>query len=77
MLDREGFKKKLGERIRKAREEKGISQKEIEAMDGGIERQMISRFERGVRMPEAYTLYRLSRLLDINLTDLLKDFDRE
>ena len=63
--------------MRKAREQKGISQKEIEAMDNGIERQMISRLERGVRMPESYTLYRIAKLLDIRLSDLLKELDKE
>ena len=75
MLDQEGLKKKLGEAIRKAREKKGISQKQFEVMDFGIDRQMLSKIETGKRFPTIYTLYKVAKTLDLRLSDLLKDVD--
>ena len=75
MLDKEEFKQKLAEILREARKSKGISQRDIENLDMGIDKVMVSRYERGIRIPEIYTLYRYSKILEVDLTDLFKEFD--
>ncbi len=77
MLDREEFKNRIGQKIREVRESKGISQKDFEFLEFGIERQMLSKIERGLRYPELYTLYRIAKTLNVSLSELLKGVDND
>ena len=74
MEDKKTFKKKLGKHLRSVREKHGKSLKEFEAYDNSVDRHMLSKIETGNRFPTIYTLYKVSRVLGINLSDLFKDF---
>lgn len=61
----------LGAYIREAREDAGLSLRQLEAMTG-IGRMALSRLENGVvAEPQAADLVRLARALDLNATDVL------
>ena len=62
---------KLADRIKSVRAEKGISQEEL-AYLSSLDRTYISLLERAKRNPSYYNLFKLSKGLDISLSDLLK-----
>lgn len=64
----------FGENIRKAREEKGITQQTL-ADQLYVTRQAVSRWENGSRYPDLLTAKALARALDTSLDDLLTDDD--
>ncbi|WP_457747586.1 helix-turn-helix domain-containing protein [Sulfurimonas sp.] len=63
--------KKLADRIKRVRAEKGLSQEEL-AYLSSFDRTYISLLERAKRNPSFYNLLKLSKGLDIPLSDLLK-----
>ena len=65
----------IGERLRTLREEKKLSQGEIEKRTGLL-RCYISRVENGHTIPAVKTLDKLARALDIKLHELLYDGDQ-
>ncbi|HQA98776.1 MAG TPA: helix-turn-helix transcriptional regulator [Candidatus Dojkabacteria bacterium] len=64
--------KKLGERLKKAREEKRLTQREL-AIKVGLSDKSISIYEKGKVYPPIRNLLILSRELDVSISDLLTD----
>ena len=71
--DREQFFKKFGEHLRKIREGKGLSLRQME-LEGDIDRHLISKIENGKVNPGLYNLKRICEMLDITLEELFKNF---
>ncbi len=67
------FRKVLGKRIQTLRLEENISQSQL-AYETGVHRDQIGRIERGIQSPSADTLYALSKVFDMPLSELL-DFE--
>ena len=63
--------KTLGEKIRKRRLELNLSQ-ELLSFDSNIPRNQIGRIERGEINTSIITLYRLCKVLKINISELLQ-----
>lgn len=64
------FQKKLGNRIKAMRENKGISQQELASMCD-FEKSNMSRIEAGRTNPTIGTLLKISYALNINITVLV------
>ena len=62
--------KSLGERIRRLRNEKGISQEEL-ANEADIPLSQIGRIERGETNPTISSLFVISQALDVDLKNLV------
>lgn len=60
----------FGEQLRKAREEKGMTQQSL-AEKLYVTRQSVSRWEHGDRYPDLLTTKKLSQILEVSLDDLL------
>lgn len=64
----------FGDKLKKCREEKGLTQDDIAEFFGEeFTRQAVSKWERGEAFPEADKLLRLAVKLDISLDELLAD----
>lgn len=63
--------KRLGLRIKQLRTEKGLSQREL-GDEIEVEKSNVSRIESGRFNTKVLTLYKISKALDIPLTDLIK-----
>jgi len=67
--------KYFGKRVEKLRAEKNLSQIDLAAkMEGSIDITNISRIENGRTNPTLFTLYRLSKALEISISELV-DFE--
>ncbi len=64
------FLQKFGKRIKEARIEKGLSQKQL-ALSAGMRQPDISRVEEGKKNVTLYTLARLCQILEIKTIDIL------
>lgn len=64
--------KVFGQRIKELRLEKNISQ-EVLAEKINVHRTYIGFIERGERNPALLNVYKLSRVLDVSLSELFKD----
>ncbi|MBO4457802.1 MAG: helix-turn-helix transcriptional regulator [Butyrivibrio sp.] len=64
----------FGEQLRRAREEKGMTQQTL-AEQLFVTRPTVSRWERGERYPDLMTTKRISEILDVSLDDLLSGKD--
>jgi len=62
--------KKFGEKVQKVRKSKGISQEKL-ADKIALHRNYVGMIERGERNPTIRTLYKLSKALQANSSDLL------
>lgn len=60
----------INENIKKARKAKGISQEEM-AVELNVVRQTVSKWEKGLSVPDADVLIRISDLLEVSVNDLL------
>ena len=65
-------KKELGERIRRARKNKGLSQEELGNLIG-VHGNTVSAWENGVFLPKILIMQKLAQALDIPEKDLLTD----
>lgn len=68
---------RLGERIRKLRDEKGYSQETL-GFKAGLHRNYISSLELALKNPTYTTLIKLARALDVTVTELIpkeNDYD--
>ena len=74
-MNKTEFNKLFGALIKEKRETLGLSQNQL-ADKLGNNFQNISRIERGEIAPTLYWCYNLSKALDIELEDLLKDFPK-
>lgn len=63
-------KYEIGSRIRKYREERGFSQKELAEMLG-VSNSRVSNWEQGINRPDANILAELCRALKVSPSDLL------
>ena len=70
-MDKEVLLKKLGERIREIRKEKGISQKQL-AHSIGKDQQSIQRLESGNINPSYYFLCEIAEGLNVTLHNLIE-----
>jgi len=70
-MKKEQALKKLGNRIREIRKEKGITQVEL-ANSIGKDQQSIQRLEAGNINPSFYYLLELAKGLDVSFTELIK-----
>ena len=61
----------LSENLKKAREEKGMSQKDV-AEAVGVTQTAINRFEQGIKVPSLSTMVDLSATLDKTIDELVK-----
>ena len=68
LISKERFKVELGQRIRAIRLSKGISQKQLEAMDDSFDKSYLSKIERGKKIPSSYTLLKLAALLEEDIS---------
>ncbi len=60
----------LGQKIRDLRKEKGMTQEEL-AVRLNVVRQTISKWEKGLSVPDAEMLVRLAEVLDVSVNELL------
>ncbi len=65
---------KLGKKIRRLREERGLDQRAF-AFDCGVGRTQLHMIENGKTNPRLLTLIRISRGLEINVSELLQELD--
>ncbi len=68
------IRRKLGQRVRKFREQKGWSQEDM-AEYSGLHRTYISGIERGTRNPTVTIVAQLANALNVTLGDLLDGDD--
>ena len=66
----------VGNAIAKFREQKGISQEVLSGLSD-IGRTHLSAIERGERKPTLETLYRISQALDVNMSDIMLEIEKD
>ena len=66
MEDREAYRKKVGSRLRKARENAGYTQSDIQKIFKYKSCGTISQHESGIRLPDPYELYRMAQLYEVD-----------
>ena len=62
--------KRVGENVRRLREERGLSQETL-AFEAGMQRTYVSGIERGIRNPTVTVLERLASALKVAMADLV------
>lgn len=71
----------FGARLREARTQKGMSQSEVaetvSRRGGRLTSNYVSDLERGLKAPTLTMILKLSRALDVSVTELLVDFTPE
>ena len=60
----------LGSNVRRLRGERGLSQEQL-AFDAEIDRTYVSQIERAVINPSLLVLYRVGKVLDVSVPELL------
>lgn len=61
----------FGQHLKKVREQKGISLRELESISD-IDHSQIHRIEKGLRNPTLTTMIALAKALEVDVCDLLK-----
>ncbi len=69
-MTKEQLKKKIGDRVKALRQEKGWSQSDL-ARALKKDRQAVEKLENGKVNPTVYSLYEVAQVLDIPLSDLV------
>jgi len=69
--EKKQFAAYIGQRLREVRESKGISQEQLSER-AGYYRTYVGHIENGEHSPSLHIIWRLSRVLEIDLGDLLK-----
>ncbi len=64
----------IGSRIRYYRREKNLSQEEL-AERSGLSFSFIGQLERGSKQPTIDSLYKITKGMDLSISDFLKDLD--
>ncbi|WP_185147130.1 helix-turn-helix domain-containing protein [Chryseobacterium sp. KBW03] len=67
--------KKIGERLQQTRVQKNLTQKELAFMVD-VEISQITRIERGVINTSILSLLRITDVLEISISDFLKDLEK-
>jgi transcriptional regulator with XRE-family HTH domain len=75
MKEKDRYSKALGKRIRSLRESKNISIKDFEVLENSIDRHALSRIENGKTTPSAYTLFKISKALNVPQAQLLQGIE--
>lgn len=76
-MEKSELLKKVGKKIQNIRLEKGMSQVDLVGLiEGSIDTTNISRIESGRTNPTLYNLYRISKALEVPLTDFV-NFEKE
>lgn len=76
-MEKSDLLKIVGKRIQEVRISKGLTQVDLVGkIDGEIDTTNISRIESGRTNPTIFTLYRISKALDVSLIELL-NFENE
>lgn len=71
-MEKSHILKLVGKRIKDIRESKGLSQVELVGkMQGEIDPTNISRIEAGRTNPTLFTLFRLAKALEVEITELV------
>ena len=70
-VDESVWRKEFGHKLRRAINNRGISQEDLSEMSG-ISRQMLSRYVRGTSTPSAYILTRLSEILNCDVREFTR-----
>jgi DNA-binding XRE family transcriptional regulator len=70
MLSKDVFTQKVAEKVKRTREEAGVSQEEL-AHQAGIYRTYIGHIENGRYSPSAYIIYKIAKVLKVNPEALL------
>lgn len=71
--EKEIFAYKLGQHLKKARQEKDISQEKL-SMDAGYYHTYVNKIENGNYSPSMHTVWRLVDALGLTLSDFFKKF---
>ena len=72
-VEKSDLLKNVGNRIQNLRLSKGLSQVDLVGkIEGDIDTTNISRIESGRTNPTLYTLYRISKALEVSLEELVK-----
>jgi transcriptional regulator with XRE-family HTH domain len=66
--------KKVGKRIKELRKSNGLTQSQM-AFEAGVERSQIARIERGEINTSIYSLFLMAKVLNVHVTELLKDIE--
>lgn len=66
-----GPERAFGEALREIRRERGLSQETL-ALESGLDRTYVSLLERGVQSPTLRTIFKLSELLKIPASELVR-----
>ncbi|MCA9335361.1 helix-turn-helix transcriptional regulator [Candidatus Saccharibacteria bacterium] len=69
--EKQEFAGYVGKRLRKIRTEKGISQEQL-SEKAGYYRTYVGHIENGQHSPSVHTMWRLSKVLKVDLGELLK-----
>jgi len=69
--EKKKFAKYVGKRLREVREKKGISQEQL-SEKAGYYRTYVGHIENGQHSPSVHTMWRLAKVLKVDLGDLLK-----
>lgn len=62
--------------LKKLRHQKGLSQEEL-ALRSGLHRTYLSQLERGLKTPTLKTMYKLSQVLELRLSELIVLMENE
>lgn len=74
MSDSEKSLKRLGQKVRKLRQEKGLSQEDF-AHSADIDRSYIGQIERGERNIAFYNILKIAQALGVKISDLTEGID--
>jgi transcriptional regulator with XRE-family HTH domain len=69
------LEEKFGEMLRKLRVERGFSQAAL-ADECGLDRTYISLLERGLRQPTLTTLFKLTKVLKVSASGLVRELEK-
>ena len=71
MTSKEDFKKTFGQNVRRVRNGRSLTVEKL-ALEAGIPYSQVSRIELGKRNPSGYTIYILSRALEVCPSELFE-----
>ena len=69
-----GSEKAFGQALRDVRQQKGISQEQLD-LDAGFDRTFLSLIERGMQSPSVRTVVRLGQVLGVPASEIVKQME--
>lgn len=75
-MNEKQLQKCFGETLRNFRTKKGLSQERL-AGECGLDRTFISLLERGLRQPSISTIFKISKVLEIKSSFLIKEIEKK